>query len=65
VILLDGDGDKIWQRKKELTPEIINKYIANYKDYLKKHGVKFRTINTIENSLEKSNQIALEYILEA
>lgn len=64
VIFLDGDADKIWQRKKELTPDMINKYISSYKDYLKKHGVKFKTINTIENSLEKSNQIALEYILE-
>ncbi|MCB0761965.1 MAG: hypothetical protein KDC12_10620 [Flavobacteriales bacterium] len=64
VILLDGDGKKIWERKQELTPEIIDRYISSYKEYLTRNGVRFRTINTIENSLEQSNKIALEYILE-
>lgn len=62
VILLDGDGEKIWQRKQELTPEIINRYITDYKTFLVKRGVNFRTINTVENNLEDSRDIALDYI---
>lgn len=64
VILLDGDGQKIWERKHELTPEIIDKYIVNYKAYLKKKRVTFKTIDTIKNNLEKSNRMALDFILE-
>lgn len=62
VILLDGDGEKIWQRKQELTPDIINRYIRDYRSFLEDKGVHFRTINTVENNLEQSRDIALDYI---
>lgn len=62
VILLDGDADKIWQRKKELTPDIIRRYISDYRNYLDQNGVNYKTIDTIENDLEASKAKAIQYI---
>jgi len=64
VILLDGDGEKIWQRKKELNPQLINGYINSYKNYLVKNNVNFKTIDTTANSIEESTALAKSYIHE-
>ena len=62
VILLDGDGEQIWKRKEELTPDLINRYIKDYKSFLIKRGVRYQTINTVNHSLEESRLLAQDYI---
>ncbi len=64
VILLAGDENKIWQRKKELNPQLISEYITNYKNYLSKNNVHYKTIDTTENSVEECTLIAKNYIDE-
>lgn len=62
VILLAGDENKIWQRKKELNPELISKYIINYKNYLNKNNVEYKTIDTTKNSVDQCTELAKNYI---
>ncbi|MGB1031674.1 MAG: hypothetical protein ACPGWM_03620 [Flavobacteriales bacterium] len=62
VILLDGDADKIWQRKKELTPDLIRTYISDYKNYLDRNSVNYTTIDTVKNNLEESKAKAIQMI---
>lgn len=64
VILLDGDGEKIWQRKKELNPDLINGYISSYKNYLTKNNVVYKTIDTTEHSVEECTELAKTFIHE-
>ncbi len=64
VILLAGDENKIWNRKKELNPELIKEYITNYKSFLQKKNIRYKTIDTTENSIEESTVLAKTYIHE-
>ena len=64
VILLEGDGNKIYHRKKERTPEEIRKSILIYKKYLAKSGIPYSIIDTTEHNIVSTHETAVKVLLE-
>jgi thymidylate kinase len=54
VILLVGDPQIIYERKREITVQNIAKTIDYYKKYLAKNGIRFSTIDTSKNGVERT-----------
>jgi len=58
VILLNGDAEIIYKRKEELSVSEIQKYVQYYQDYLNDKRIKYCTIDTVKNNIEKCLIIA-------
>lgn len=65
IILLEGDLETIYLRKKEISIDVISKMITYYREYINKHDLNFRVIDTTKNDIDESYQILESYIKEA
>jgi thymidylate kinase len=63
ILFLDGDPDLISRRNPTFNPENIASQIASYKEIIGNYGVDYRSIDTTKNSVEQSNKLALDHIL--
>ena len=62
IILLEGDADVLYQRKKEVSKALIQQYISFYKEYIKNNSVNHILIDTCQNGIDATFQIAKEAI---
>ena len=58
VILLNGNAEIIYKRKKELSVGDIKKYIKYYQQYLNNNKVNYCMIDTVKNDIENTLIIA-------
>ena len=58
VILLEGDSDILFQRKKEISIPIINRYMLLYREYLTNNNLDFFSIDTTINGIEDTLDLA-------
>jgi hypothetical protein len=58
VILLNGNAEIIYKRKKELSVSDIQKYINYYQQYLNNNKVDYCMIDTVKNDIENTLKIA-------
>ena len=60
AILLEGDSNIIYNRKKEVSVNVIENYISFYNDYLKENKIKNIRIDTTKNNLTETVSIAID-----
>tara|TARA_B100000902_G_scaffold195038_1_gene186360 strand:+ start:2556 stop:3110 length:555 start_codon:yes stop_codon:yes gene_type:complete len=58
VILLNGDAEIIFKRKKELSISNIRKYIQFYQEYLDDKKIHYYMIDTVQNDIENTIRVA-------
>ncbi len=58
IILLEGNPEIIYLRKKEISSDVISKYIFLYKNYIKSNSIKYLTIDTVKYSIEETYDFA-------
>lgn len=65
IILLEGDLETIYERKKEIPLETIEKMILYYKEYISLNNIPHRVVNTTDNNLDESYSIVEEIVKKA
>ena len=58
IILLEGDPEIIYSRKKEIPSDVILKYIRLYKKYVQSNRIKSLTIDTTKYGIEETYDLA-------
>ena len=58
IILLEGDPEIIYSRKKEIPSDVILKYIRLYKKYVQSNRIKYLTIDTTKYGIEETYDLA-------
>tara|TARA_B110001450_G_scaffold168828_1_gene157411 strand:- start:1184 stop:1747 length:564 start_codon:yes stop_codon:yes gene_type:complete len=58
VILLEGDPEVIYLRKKEISSDAISNYIDLYKIYIKSNSIKSYTIDTTKYNIKETYDLA-------
>ena len=58
VILLEGDPEVIYLRKKEISSDAISNYIDLYKRYIKSNSIKSYTIDTTKYNIKETYDLA-------
>jgi thymidylate kinase len=64
VVLLGGDPSEIHKRKQDLSVDLIAKANKIYVDFLTRKGVRFVSIDTVENDSDAVLNIAAEHLLK-
>tara|TARA_Y100001935_G_scaffold255673_1_gene271479 strand:+ start:42217 stop:42771 length:555 start_codon:yes stop_codon:yes gene_type:complete len=64
IILLEGDLETIYQRKKEIPVSVIELMIKYYKEYIFDHNISFSTLDTTKYSLDESYTQAEKIVKE-
>lgn len=62
IILLEGDPEIIYSRKKEISSDVILKHIRLYKKYIEANKIKSYNIDTVVNDVQETYNKASEQI---
>jgi len=62
IIFLHGDSNLLYERKKEISKEIIDLYINFYKQYLTSNNINNINIDTTKNNFEETLEICYSFL---